>query len=134
MNELELYEARKQALINIPGQIRELEEKMSSIRSQTADSVSVRGGGGGRDDAYLNNIVARDLLSANLEETRRAVSRVDGALSVLTETEVELLITRWINPEEDAVKNLARRLNKDRRTIGRMLDNALEKFTVAMYG
>ena len=70
-SDLKIYEASKQALINIPDQIKELEEKLTSIRSQSADNVSVKGGGGSRDDAYLNNIVARDRLKANLEDSRR---------------------------------------------------------------
>ena len=46
--DLKIYEARKQSLVNIPDQIKELEEKLTSIRSQSADSVSVKGGGGFR--------------------------------------------------------------------------------------
>lgn len=134
MNELEMYEARKQALINIPDQIRELEEKMTSIRSQTADSVSVKGGGGSRDDAYLNNIVARDRLQANLEEARRAVSRVSGALNILTDEEKEILERFYMNPEKGVSFNLADERNVDRKTVYRLKDTALAKFTCAMYG
>lgn len=134
MNELEMYEARKQALINIPDQIRELEEKMTSIRSQTADSVSVKGGGGSKDDAYLNNIVARDQLKANLEEARRAVSRVSGALNILTDEEKEILERFYMSPEKGVSFNLADERNIDRKTVYRLKDTALAKFTCAMYG
>lgn len=134
MNELEMYEARKQALINIPDQIRELEEKLTSIRSQTADSVSVKGGGGSRDDAYLNNIVARDQLQANLEEARRAVGRVTGALSILTQDEKEILERFFISPEKGVSFNMADEKSVDRKTVYRHRDTALAKFTIAMYG
>lgn len=133
-SDLKIYEASKQALINIPDQIKELEEKMSSIRSQTADSVSVKGRGGSRDDAYLNNIVARDRLNANLEENRRFVSRVSNALSILTEEEKELLRRFYMIPEKGAVYNLADEKHVDRTTIYRWKDMAIEKFTTAMYG
>lgn len=103
--DLKMYEASKLALVNIPDQIKELEEKMSSIRSQTADSVSVRGGGS-RDDAYLNNIVARDRLNANLEENRRFVSRVSNALSILNEDEKELLRRFYMVPEKGVAYNM----------------------------
>lgn len=134
MNELEMFEARKQALINIPDQIRELEEKLTSIRSQTADSVSVKGGGGSKDDAYLNNIVARDRLQANLEEARRAVSRVSGALNILTDEEKEILERFYMSPEKGVSFNLADERNVDRKTVYRLKDTALAKFTCAMYG
>lgn len=134
MNELEMFDARKQALVNIPDQIRELEERMTSIRSQSADSVSVKGGGGSRDDAYLNNIVARDRLQANLEEARRAVARISGALSVLTDEEREILDRFYISPEKGVSFNLADERNVDRKTVYRQKDAALAKFTCAMYG
>lgn len=134
INELEIFEARKQALINIPDQIKELEEKITSIRSPAADSVSVSGGGGNRDDAYLNNIVARDRLAANLEDVRRAVSRVNGALGVLADGEKELLQRFYIHPERDAALNIADEQKVDRKTVYRQKDMALAKFTFAMYG
>ena len=133
MNELEMYEARKQALINIPDQIKELEEKLTSIRSQSADSISVNGGGGSRDDAYLNNIVARDRLTANLEEARRSVSRVSGALSILTQDEKELLERFYMTPEKGVSFNMADELSVDRKTVYHRKDAALKKFTIAMY-
>lgn len=132
--DLKIYEASKQALINIPDQIKELEEKMASIRSQTADSVSIKGGGGSRDDAYLNNIVARDRLSANLEDNRRFVSRVSNALSILTEDEKELLRRFYIIPEKGAAYNMAGEKHVDHKTVYRWKDEALERFVTAMYG
>ena len=133
-SDLKIYEASKQALINIPDQIKELEEKLTSIRSQSADSVSVKGGGGSRDDAYLNNIVARDRLKANLEDSRRFVSRVSNALSILTEDEKELLRRFYMIPEKGAAYNIAAEKHVDHKTVYRWKDDALDRFTIAMYG
>jgi hypothetical protein len=134
MNELEMFEARKQALINIPDQIRELEEKLTSIRSQTADSISVKGGNGSKDDAYLNNIVARDCLQANLEASRRSVSRVSGALNILTDEERRILERFYMTSEKGAAFDLEYEKKIDRKTVYRLKDAALAKFTCAMYG
>lgn len=133
-DDLREYEAKKKSLENIPDQIRELEEKMTSIRSQTADSVSVKGGSGSRDDAYLNNIVARDRLSANLEDNRRFVSRVSNALSILTDDEKKILTRFYIIPERGVAFNLAEEKHVEHKTIYRWKDSALEKFATAMYG
>lgn len=133
-DDLREYEAKKKSLENIPDQIRELEEKMTSIRSQTADSVSVKGGGGSRDDAYLNNIVARDRLNANLEDNRRFVSRVSNALSILTDDEKKILTRFYIIPERGVAFNLAEEKHVEHKTIYRWKDSALEKFATAMYG
>ena len=133
-DDLKNFEACKQSLINIPDQILELEEKLTSIRSQSADSVSVKGGGGSRDEAYLNNIVARDTLKANLEVNRRFVSRVSNALSILNDDEKELLTRFYINREPGAAYNIAYDRKMDHKTIYRWKDDALLKFTTAMYG
>lgn len=132
--DLQEYEAKKKSLENIPDQIRELEEKMTSIRSQTADSISVKGGGGGRDDAYLSNIVARDCLSTNLEANRRLVSRISNALSILTDDEKKLLTRFYIAPERGAAYNIAGEKNVDHKTVYKWTDSALERFAIAMYG
>ena len=134
INELEMFEARKQALINIPSQIEELKARMTSIRSVTVDSVSVKGGGANRDDAYLNNIVARECLEANLEDSRRSVSRVTGALSILSSDEEELLERFFIRPEKNAAFNIASEWNVDHKTVYRQKETALHKFAVAMFG
>ena len=133
-DDLREYEARKKSLENIPDQIRELEEKMTSIRSQNADSVSVKGGGGSRDDAYLNNIVARDRLNANLEDNRRFVSRVSNALSILTDDDKRILTRFYIVPERGAAFNLSGEKHVDHKTVYRWKDTALEKFATAMFG
>lgn len=129
-----MYEAKKQALINIPDQIKELEERLTSIRSQSADSVSVKGGGGSRDEAYLNNIVARDRLMANLEEARRIVIRVSGALAILSEDEKEILRRFYMVREKNAAYNMAEDKHVDHKTVYRWKDTALQKFATAMYG
>jgi DNA-binding CsgD family transcriptional regulator len=133
INELESYEARKQALINIPDQIKELEEKITSIRSPSVDSVSVFGGGGSRDDALLNNIVARDMLKQNLEDARKSCSRVSGALNILTQEEREILERFYLKPEKKAAFNIAEQLNVDHKTVYSRKDAALKKFIIAMY-
>lgn len=134
INDLNNYEAKKQSLINIPDQIRELEEKMASIRSQAAESVSVKGSGGSKDDAYLNNIVARDRLNAKLEENRRFVSRVNNSLSILSEEEREILRRFYMTQERGAAYNIAEEKAIDHKTVYHRKDDALHKFTTAMYG
>ena len=133
MNELEMHEARKASIENITDQLRELESELTSIRSPGADSVSVRGGGGAKDGRYLNNIVARDVLMANLKAARRSVRAVEKALSVLDEEEQELLLRFFIKPEKEAVFDFADKFGIDRKTVYYRRESALKKFTIAMY-
>lgn len=134
INDLEVFESKKQALISIPGEIRELEAKMSGVRSQAADSVSVKGGGGSRDEAYLNNICARDSLRENLEEAKRLADKVSTALGSLPEDEQEMLERRYIKRNKRAVKEIAADWGVHERTVSRRMDEALFHFKTAMYG
>lgn len=134
IEELQLYNAKKQALVNIPQQIAELESSIASVRSPSADIVSVRGGGGKRDDAYLNNIVKRDSLKTSLEAAQRAVDRIESALLTVTEDERKMLERFYIIPERGAAKRLAMDMGIDEQTVYRRKDDALYKFKTAMYG
>lgn len=134
INALELYEARKRALVNIPDQIKELEEKLSSIRSAASSNITVKGSGSGKDDTYINNIVAREKLSANLEEAKKHVFRVSSALDVLSNEEKEILCRFFVDQERGAADNIAEEKHIDRKTVYYRKDAALKKFAYAMYG
>lgn len=134
INELELYNARLNSLRSISDQIAELEESLTSIRSPAADSVSVRGGGGAADEKYLNVLVKCDLLKKNLEEAQRTTRRVYNAMCTLSDAEAKILERRFMDKEEKAVENIAKEKGVDPRTIRNRLNDALKKFTVAMYG
>lgn len=134
MNELEMYAARKVAAEeNIPDQIKELESQFSGIRSPAAGGVSVRGGGGRKDEQYLDNIVARDLLKENLKAAKRSIRRVEAALGALSKEEREILERFYIKQEKEAAFNMADELNVDRKTVYCRKDAALKKFATAMY-
>lgn len=134
LNELQAYNARKQALENIPARIAELEEALIRIRSSAADGSPVKGGGSGREDSLLNNIVARDKLERNLADTKAAVKRVEGALSTLTDMQRRILQVRYIDQEPCAVEKLSREFNMDPRTVRNRQSDALWLFATAMNG
>ena len=71
---LKRYNAMKQSLRSIPEEITRLESEMQSIRSATSDGTPVSGGGSGREDRYLSNIVHREELSRSLEQAKVWVS------------------------------------------------------------
>ena len=132
IEELETYQAKKEALTTIPERLRELESAFVSIGSPSADKVAVQGGGG--NDKALNNIVQRDKLSQNLAEVVRFTTRVERGLAVLGDDENEILSRCYIHPERGAVEHIANARGLDKSTVYRMRDDALRKFTIAMYG
>lgn len=134
VNDLQTLNANRQALINIPERIAELEAQATSIRSATADGTPVKGGGSGRENMLLNNITERDDLKDTLEQTQRQVVKIDRALGVLSITERRILQVRYIDREVGAISKLSCELNLDERTVRNRLSDALKQFSIAMRG
>lgn len=134
LNDLQLHNARKQALENIPSRIAELEAASVAIRSSTSDGTPVKGGGSGRENALLNNIVSRQKLEDSLRKTREAVDRVERALSVLVESDRRILDCFYISPRKGAAAQLASDLRIDEKTVYNRRNIAVRLFSVAMFG
>lgn len=131
---LKQYEAKKQSLRSIPGEIARLESEMLSIRSATADGTPVKGGGSGREDRLLSNIVHREELERALERAKIWVELVDAGLEILSREERQILERFYIYPEKGAADRLAGDLMVDVKTVYRWKDAALRHFTVCLYG
>lgn len=134
IEKLKLYEAKCAALENIPLEIRQQELGMQSIRSMDPDSSPVKGGGTSREDVMLNNIAYREELKESYSQTKLWVDVMDRALSVLTTEEYLLLERFYIHPEKKAADRLAGDLHVDIKTVYRRKDEALRRFTIALYG
>lgn len=122
MEKLKQYEARRQAMNNIPAEIKRLELDMQSIRSADPNSPPVKGGGAGWEDVMLNNIAHRQELDNAMAQTKIWVSVVENALSTLTPEEYLLLDRFYINPEKkaadkvDAMRELAATMQEKGKT------------------
>ena len=135
IEKLKLYEAKKQSLGSIPVEIERLESAMKSIRSATADGSPVKGGGSGREDMMLSNIVHREELQRRLSDARRWVDIVDGGLAVLSDEDRLVLDRFYIHPARGNVDRLCNELGlEDERSVYKRKDKALRKFTIALYG
>lgn len=134
VNDLQGLNAKREALVNIPERIAELEAQLTSIRSATTDGTPVKGGGSGREHMLLNNITERDMLKAAFEQTRKDVEKINRALGVLTDTERLILQVRFIDREPRAISKLSCDLNLDERTVRNKQSDALMQFSKAMRG
>lgn len=134
IEKLRQYEAKRQAIENIPIQIAEIESAMTSIRSAQIDSVPVKGGISKYEDKMLSLIVQKEELQRCLERARLWVSMVDHAMGVLDQDERKVLDRLYIAGERGAVGRLADECFVDVRTVHRWKDAALRRFTIAMYG
>lgn len=133
-DKLRKHEARKEAIRSIPEEIRMYEEAFNGIRSASADSTPVAGGGSTREDMMLSNIVKREELKTALKQARRAVSIVDRGLATLTEEERLLLDRFYIHPAKGNVERVCTDLGIEKASVYRRRDAALQHFTIALYG
>ena len=134
VEKLRQYEAKKRSLPNIPEEIKRLEADMRGIRSATADGTPVSGGGSGREDMMLNNIVQREELERSLEQAEMWVELVDAGLEILTEEERLILDRFYINPARGNVDRLCGELGIEQSSVYRRRDKALHRFTLSLYG
>ncbi len=134
IDKLKNYEAHREALESIPKEIKRLESVYAGIRSATTDGTPVSGGGNTREDNMLSNIVHRDELKRRLKEARLWLSQVDKALAVLDDEERLILDKFYIHRAKGNVGDLCERLNVEQSTVYRKRDNALRRFTIALYG
>lgn len=134
IEKLKQYTAKKQALRTIPVEISRLESVMMSIRSATADGTPVQGGGSGRENMMLDNIVQREELERSLEQAQKWVALVDAGLEILSEDDRLILDRFYVHPEKGAAERLAGDLRLDTKTIYKRKDDALRRFTISLYG
>lgn len=134
IDRLRRYDAMRLAVSNIPAEIARLEVQASSIRGARIDSTPVNSGGSGREDAMLTNLVQRKELEWSLEQAKNWVKTVDNALSALS-PEQRLVLTRlYIMPERKNIERLCMELGMEHSSIYRRRDQALHRFTIALYG
>lgn len=135
IDKLRDYGLQKAAVEGLPLEIKRLEIESVSIRSAGADGAAVRGGGSGREERMLWNIMQRDTMQWNLEMATHYVAHVERGLAVLDEAEVCVLERMYIRPERNAVDRLQDEWGMmERHSVYRRLDRILYKLALAMYG
>lgn len=135
IDKLKDYTAQKASLSNLPEEIARLESEACSIKSATGDGTPVKGGGSGREDRLLSNIVRREEHKAMLRRAKLAVGMVDRGLNVLSKEEKRLLEVMYIVNEKGRVNRLMDELClAEESSLYKKVNKALQKFTIAMYG
>ncbi len=126
------YAAVKGSLLSLEEQIAQLERDYKSLKPARADMAPVKGGGNGREDAMINNIVLREELTKALEGARFKVRYVERGLSALNETEKRVLDGFYIH--KLGRERICEELHIEMSTLYRIRDAALRRFTLATYG
>ena len=135
IDKLKDYSLKKTALVNLPEEIRRLEIDAQRIKSATADGTPVKGGGSGREERLISNIVEREEHKAKLSIAKITVEMVDRGLAVLDPDERHILDTMYIYRTKGSVSRLMEEYNLvEESSLYKKVNKALLRFTMAMYG
>lgn len=87
-----------------------------------------------KDSSNIDDITARERAELNNRAVIPLVKNIKESLASLTETERKVLRRMYIDSERGAVERLCEELYCEKSTVYRIKDEAIRKFTLAMYG
>lgn len=134
IEKLRRYDMMRHALQNIPEEIARLKAEATVLRSAAGDRIRVKGGGGRQEDARINNLVQRQELEQTLKQVRQWLNVADRALLALDADERLVLQRLYLYPEKGAIERLCSELDLEQSSVYRKRDQALHRFTAAIYG
>lgn len=133
IDELKKHLSRQMARLNLEDRISELNSRLTSLGG-ASNSIPTQGDHSRIEDSRLNAIVLKDELMASFKDVSRAIDRVNRGLGVLDERENKILNSFYIHRMPGYIDKLTEELFCEKSTIYRIKDEALYKFTIAMYG
>lgn len=126
IDKLKQYEAKRRSLVLIPREVEQLESELASLKKSPADAEE--------GNRVLDCTAQRAELLMNLKRAHLWVADVSAALDALNQDDRRLLERFYIDGKSGAATELAAEFIADIKTIYRRKDNALRKFTIALYG
>lgn len=129
------YKERKTQLQLLPERIATERARLTSIRSASAESETVRGGGGNvrqeRDAAILTEI---DRLQAELKVAVLEIRTMDRILGTLTDQERRCVELMDLSRQQNAIDRLCDELGYERSRVYYIYDTALDKIARLYWG
>ena len=134
IQDLREYRPLRDSLTNIPQEIAAIELDMQTLKGISYDKTPVEGGASRHEDRLINCIDRKQRLSENFKVAKMRVERIERGLQSLSDKEQLVLRRFYIQRETRYVERLCGELGYEERTIYRMKDAALKKFTLSMFG
>ena len=131
---LRLYTDMKQAVNNLPREIKRLEQEAANPGSGNLERVGKSSTVNGRENWLLNNIIQRQELQKAYNNAVQWLSVTDGALGTLPKEDLRILSMMYIDAVNGATAELCAELGVEQSSVYRKRDKALYQFTVALYG
>lgn len=134
IQDLRKYNHLKASLESIPERMEALRCRFESIKGAATDKVPVKGGSSRYEDNLLDIIVEKERLQLLYKANKTLLDLIERGLSSLDKTERLVLDRFYIDRPKDHVEKLMEELNYEKSRVYEIKDQALYKFTIAMYG
>ncbi len=134
IDKLRNYNAHRAALLNIPAEIQRLETICEGLRTTELNRSADEDLQAWGENAVLSNIIYRDELKQQQRVAKQWVARMDKALAALDDDDRQILNLCFIQKASGAMGELCRQLCVGQSTAYRRRDEALLRFTQALYG
>ena len=133
-NELRVYPNLRASLGNTAERIAMIDAQMTSIKSASAGTTPVQGGGNKNEDRILDLIVQKERLQLTRDTNVIRLQLIENGLAALTETERDIVVTFAENRSGVAVDLLRNCTGYEQAQIYRIYNEALYRYTIAEYG
>ena len=128
------YPARKHQLEILPERISAVQSMRTAIRSASAESNMVKGGGNVRQERDTAAIVEIDRLKAELDVAKKEIKAIDMILATLTETERRCVYLMDLNRQQGAIDLLCQELGYEKSAVYDVYNTALDKIYSLYWG
>lgn len=128
------YNQRKEQLRTLPERIATEQARLTSIRSASAESAMLHGGGNVRQERDTAILVEIERLTVELDLARLEVQTIDRILEVLSTQERRCVELMDLNRQRNAVDRLCTELCFERAKIYDIHDTALDHFARLYWG
>lgn len=128
------YPQRKAQLEILPERIATERARQTSIRSASAESMMIKGGGNARQERDVCAIVEIDRLKAEYNLAKREVAVIDRILATLTETEYRCIEIMDLNRQKGALERLCSELGYEKSAVYDTYNTALDKVYKLYWG
>lgn len=128
------YHQRKEQLESLPLRIATERSRLTSIRSASAESMMISGGGNVRQERDTSILVEIDRLNAELETARLEVRTIDTILGKLAREERRIVDVMDLNRQHGGLDRLCEELCCEKSRIYDVYNTALDKIARLYWG
>lgn len=116
--------------------IEELEDKIKYLEENKLKNYNGWNSKNEKDwtERLIDTNAKLSIYKRNLEENKRLINSMDKAMEVLNMTEKHIIHDLYLSSNKSSIDQLCRKLNYSRSSIYKILDDAINKLSLFLYG